>query len=57
LGSLEFHRAATGPVRVAHPAAEAVSIESVAVSMQKADGGVTLEMPLQWTDIVLLPRE
>jgi hypothetical protein len=42
-------------VRLPHAVAKAVSTEGAAVAMAKADGGITLELPLDGTDIVLLP--
>ena len=43
-------------VRLPHPVAKAVSTEGVSVSLRPTDGGVALELPLQWTDIILLPK-
>jgi len=43
-------------VRLSHPVAKAVSAEGVSVSLRPTEGGVALELPLQWTDIILLPR-
>jgi len=42
-------------VRLAHGVATAVSTEGAAVAMEKTDRGITLELPLDGTDIVLLP--
>ncbi len=36
---------------------KAVSTSGVEVKFQRIDGGVRLELPLDWTDIVLLPAE
>lgn len=44
-------------VRVDHPIPRATSTEGVAVTMKKIDGGVEFDLPLTWTDIILLPRE
>jgi len=46
----------TVDVKVAHQVARAVSTEGKPVKMTKIPGGVRLTLPLDWTDIVLLPR-
>ncbi|MBN1420104.1 MAG: hypothetical protein JXP34_15100 [Planctomycetes bacterium] len=42
-------------LRVAGAPARAVSTEGVPVAVEPIDGGVAIELPLAWTDIVLLP--
>jgi hypothetical protein len=35
---------------------EAVSTEGKAVAVEKTAGGVRLRLPLEWTDVVVLPK-
>jgi len=44
-------------VKLSGPIKRAVSTEGVTVKMTKILGGVRLELPLDWTDIILLPRK
>jgi hypothetical protein len=44
-------------LHVAHPVAKAISTEGVAIAVRKTGDAVVVELPLDWTDIVLLPRE
>jgi len=44
-------------LRVARAPAKAVSTEGVPVNLSKTADGVALELPLEWTDILLLPNE
>jgi len=43
-------------LRLSHPVAKAVSTEGASVTLRQAEGGAVLELPLQWTDIILLPK-
>jgi hypothetical protein len=43
-------------VQLPHAVGKAVSTEGAAVSVQKTERGVAVELPVEWTDVVLLPR-
>ena len=43
-------------LRMAHPVGKVVSTEGAKVSLLKTEGGAVLELPLEWTDIILLPK-
>jgi hypothetical protein len=43
-------------VKLSHPFVQAISTEGVPVAATSDQGWVTLDLPLTWTDIVLLPR-
>jgi hypothetical protein len=44
-------------LQLARAPAKAVSTEKVNVRMERSASGVSLELPLEWTDIILLPNE
>jgi hypothetical protein len=43
-------------VRLPHPAGRAVSTRGAAVAVRRTAGGAALELPLDWTDIILLEK-
>ncbi len=50
-------RALKVDLHIHSPVTKAVSTCGVEVKIQRIEGGVRLELPLDWTDIVLLPGE
>ena len=43
-------------IRGSHQFATATSTEGVGVKVERTAAGTQLELPLEWTDVVLLPK-